>query len=102
MHFSGAVKVFFKYFPGFSGAGEVYLNASPAPEKPGKYLETPFQRRRSIYTHFIGAGEVPICTYLAPEQPKKPEKYFYTPAMEPPGDKMLKQLVHVYIVGLSH
>jgi len=75
-HFSGAGKVcintspalegVFKYFPGFSGAGKVYLNnspaletyflsdTSPAPDKPGKYLKTPFRRRRSIYTHFSG------------------------------------------------
>src|SRR6218665_538669 len=53
-----------------------------APEKPGKYLKTPFRRRRSVYTHFCGAGEVLICTYLAPERPEKPEKpekYLYTP-----------------------
>jgi len=54
----------------------VYLNISPAPEKPGKYLKTPFWRRRSIYTCFSGAGEVLIYTYLALE---KPEKYLYTP-----------------------
>src|SRR6218665_3998220 len=81
----------YKYFSGFSG--EVYLNispapekyylsdTSPAPEKPGKYLKTPFPRRRSIYTHFSGAGEVLIYTYLAPERPEKPEKYLYTPIM---------------------
>src|SRR6218665_1848178 len=67
----------YKYFSGFSG--EVYLNispapekyylsdTSPAPEKPGKYLKTPFQRRRSIntlfrrrrsaYIHLFGTGE---------------------------------------------
>src|SRR6218665_308597 len=79
----------YKYFSGFSG--EVYLNispapekyylsdTSPAPEKPGKYLKTPFPRRRSIYTHFSGSGEVLICTYLAPEKQEKPEKYLYTP-----------------------
>jgi len=77
----------FKYFPGFSGAGEVYLNispasekyylsdTSPAPKKPGKYLKTPFRRRRIIYTHLSGAGEVLIYTYLAPE------KYLYTPQL---------------------
>ena len=66
----------------------MYLNISPvpkkyflsdtfsAPEKPGKYLETP-----SIYTHFSGAGEVLIYTYLAPERPEKPEKYLYTPLL---------------------
>src|SRR6218665_3855226 len=87
----------YKYFSGFSGlsglsgAGEVYLNISPAPEKyylsdtspapkkPEKYLKTHFRRRRSIYTHFSGAGEVLIYTYLAPERPEKPEKYLYTP-----------------------
>src|SRR6218665_1684109 len=104
MHFSGAEKcvlillrrrkAVFKYFPDFSGAGEVYLDNSPAPEKyflydtspapeePGKYLKTPFRRRRSIYTHFSGAGEVLIYNYLAPERPEKPEKpekYLYTP-----------------------
>ena len=58
-----------KYFPVFSGAGEVYLNispapekyylsdTSPAPEKPGKYLKTHFRRRRSAYIHLFGAGE---------------------------------------------
>ena len=73
----------------FSGTGEVYLNTSPAlsiyiylsdtspaPEKPGKYLKTPFRPRRSIYTHFSGAREVIIYTYLASE---RPEKYLYTP-----------------------
>jgi len=30
--------------------------ATPAPEKPGNYLKTPFRRRTSIYTHFSGAG----------------------------------------------
>jgi len=76
----------YKYF-----SGEVYLNislapekyylsdTSPAPEKPGKYLETPFRRRRSIYTHFSGPGEVVIYTYLAPERSEKPDKYLYTP-----------------------
>jgi len=57
----------------------VYLNTSPAPEKPEKYLKTPFRRRRSIYTHFFGAGEVLIYTYLAPEKPEKPKKYLETP-----------------------
>ena len=52
---------------------------SPALEKPGKYLKTPFRRRRSIYTHLSGAGEVLIYTYLAPERSEKPEKYLYTP-----------------------
>ena len=59
----------FKYIPGFSGAGEVYLNislapdkynlydTSPAPEKPGKYLKTPFR-----------PGEVFIHTFMAPEK----------------------------------
>src|SRR6218665_1571599 len=39
-----------KYFPGFSGAGEVYLNTSPAPEKY-LYIYTyliPLWRRRSL------------------------------------------------------
>src|SRR6218665_394136 len=84
-------KCVFKYFPGFSGAGEVYLNTSPALSKyilicslsgageawevfkntfpaPEKYLYTLFRRRRSL-----------IYTYLAPERPEKPEKYLYTP-----------------------
>jgi len=39
------------------GTGEVFKYTSPAPEKPGKYLNTPFRRRRSIYTHLSGAGE---------------------------------------------
>ena len=56
---------------------------SSAPEKPEKYLKTPFRRRRSIYTHFSGAGEVLICTYLAPERPEKPEKYLYTSLIWP-------------------
>jgi len=68
----------FKYF---SGAGEVFLyiylsDTSPAPEKPVKYLKTPFRRRRSIYTHFSGTGEVFIYTCRAQEKPKK---YLYTP-----------------------
>src|SRR6218665_1252872 len=80
-YFSGAGKVcinkgVFKYLPGFSGAGEVYLNTSPAPEKyfyiytyliplrrrrslgsilktfsaPDKYLYTLFRRRKCLYT----------------------------------------------------
>src|SRR6218665_1425847 len=78
-YFSGAGKVgkiplrcrkgVFKYCPGFSGAVEVsdkyiYIKRRrsiqihfPAPEKPGKYLKTPFRRRRSVYTHLSGAGE---------------------------------------------
>ena len=52
----------------------MYISTSP---KPGKYLKTsPFRRRRSICTHFAGAGEVLIYIYLAPE---RPEKYLYTP-----------------------
>jgi len=54
----------------------VYLNISPAPEKyylfdtslapekPGKHLKTPFRPRRSIYTHFSGAGEVSAYIHL--------------------------------------
>src|SRR6218665_234017 len=97
-HFSGAGKVCintspapercFQILPRLFQRGEVYLNispalenynlsdTSPAPEKLGKYLKTPFRRRKSIYTHFSGAGEVLIYTYLAPE---RPEKYLYTP-----------------------
>jgi len=30
---------------------------SPAPNEPGKYLKTPFRRRRSAYIHLSGAGE---------------------------------------------
>jgi len=57
-----------------------YLSdTSPAPEKLVKYLKIPFRRRRSIYTHFSGAGEVLIYTYLVPERPEKQEKYLYTP-----------------------
>src|SRR6218665_4038444 len=63
----------------FFGAGKLFKYTSPAPGKPGMYLKTPFRRRRSIYTHFSGAGEVLIYTYLAPERPEKPEKYLYTP-----------------------
>jgi len=44
-----------------------------------KYFKTPFRRRRGMYTHFSGAEEVLIYTYLAPERPEKPEKYLYTP-----------------------
>jgi len=51
---------------------EVFKYTSPAPEKPGKYIETPHRRQRSIYTHLSGAGEVLIRTYLAPERPEKP------------------------------
>src|SRR6218665_28418 len=51
-------------------------NTSPAPEKPRKYLHTPFRRRRSIFTHFSGAREVFIYIYLGPEKPKK---HLYTP-----------------------
>ena len=86
----------FSILPRLLRRGEVYLNTSPAPdkyfyiylpdtspapEKPWKYLKTPLRRRRSIYTHFSGAGEVLIYTYLAPEKPgkpEKPEKYLYT------------------------
>ena len=83
----------YKYF---SGAGKVFFNtsqASPAPERYQisntsraleKYLDTllrageaweVFENNipRSNYTHFSGAGELLICTYLAPE------KYLYTP-----------------------
>ena len=35
----------YKYFPGFSGAGEVFKYISQAPGKPEKYLKTPFRRR---------------------------------------------------------
>ena len=62
----------------------IYRNTSPAPEKPGKYLKAPFRRRRSISTHFSGAGEVLIYTYLAqevPEKPEKPKKYLYIPKL---------------------
>src|SRR6218665_1817423 len=87
----------------------MYLfDTSPAPEKPGKYLKTPSdagevfihtfpapkkcfytliwhrrgrRSRRSIYTHFSGAEEVLLYTYLAPERPEKPEKYLYTPVL---------------------
>ena len=90
--------VFINSFPGFSGDGEVYLNSSPPPEKYlhiytspapkkfGNYLETPFRRRSSIYTHFSDAEEVFIYTYLASE---KPEKYLYTPHLSNtfPGPK---------------
>src|SRR6218665_1398822 len=64
----------------FSGAGEVFKYTSLAPEKPGKYLKTPFQHRRSIYTHISGAGEVFIYNYPAPD---KPEKHLYTPRLIP-------------------
>ena len=46
----------------YSGAGELFKYTSPAPEKPLKYLQTPFRRQISIYTHFSGAGEVLIHT----------------------------------------
>jgi len=62
MHFLTGV---YKYFSGF---GKLFLNtsqASPALEKTGKYLYTPF--RISIYEHFSGAGEVFIYTFLAPD-----------------------------------
>jgi len=57
-----------KYQISIESAREVFKYTSPAPEKPGKYLITPFRRRRSIYTHFSGAGEVLMYTYLAPER----------------------------------
>src|SRR6218665_930737 len=66
--------VVFKYFPGFSGTGEVYLNISLA-RRSITYL-IPLRRRRSlesIYKHLSGAREVFIHTYLALE------KYLYTP-----------------------
>jgi len=50
----------FKYFQGFSGAGDVYLNISPAPEKVFLYIYTyiiTLQRRRSVYIHLSGAGK---------------------------------------------
>ena len=108
-----------KYFPGFSGAGEVYLNtspalsiyiylsdSSPAPKKPGKYLKTPFRRRRSISTHFSGAGEAlrPIYTYLAPERSEKPEKYLYTLTCTAVGKVQVAQLrfrVHLEYIMFS-
>src|SRR6218665_2735837 len=34
-------------------AGEIFKYTSLAPEKPGKYLKTPFRRRRSICTHSL-------------------------------------------------
>src|SRR6218665_2539941 len=56
----------------------MYLSdTSPGPEKPGKYLYTPFRHRRSIYTHFSGFGELCIYTYL-----EKPENYLYTPLLD--------------------
>src|SRR6218665_3695009 len=72
-------KDIFIYFSGFSGAGEVYLNTSPAPKKYF-YIYTctyliPLQRRRSlgsIKKHLSGAGELVIYTFPAPE------KYLYT------------------------
>ena len=52
----------------FCGAREIFKCTSPAPEKPGKYLKTPFpapekylytlfRRRRIAYIHLSGAGE---------------------------------------------
>src|SRR6218665_2451895 len=49
-----------KYIEILLRAGPAFKYTSPAPEKSGKYLKTPFRRRRSIYTHFSGAGEVLI------------------------------------------
>ena len=44
-----------------SPAREKYYlsDTSPAPEKPGKFLKTPFRRRRSAYMYILlsGAGE---------------------------------------------
>ena len=69
-------------FNGCIGAGEVFKYTFPAPEKPGKYLKTPFRRLRSICTHLSGAEEVLIYTYLAPERPEKAgeagEAFIYT------------------------
>ena len=90
-YFSGAGKVFLNTSQAspaperlqisiyLESAGEVFKYTSPAPEKPGKYLKTPFRRRGSIYKHFSGAGQMLIYTYMAPERPEKPEKYLYTP-----------------------
>jgi len=95
-HFSGAGNVCLNTFQAspaperyqisvyLESAGDVFKYTSPALEKLGKYLKTPFRRRKSIYTHFSGTGEVliVICTYLAqerPEKPEKPEKHLYTP-----------------------
>jgi len=50
-----------------------FIYTSQASEKPRKYLHTPFRLRRSICTHFFGAGEVLVYTYMAPE------KHLYTP-----------------------
>jgi len=54
-------------------------------EKTGKYLKTPFLSRKSIYTHFPGAGEVFIYTYLESDIP---EKYLYTPFLSDPVGPM--------------
>ena len=69
-YFSGAGKVFLNTSQASPAPEKYFLsNASPAPEKPGKYLKTNFQRRRSSYTHISGAeleageaGEVFIYT----------------------------------------
>src|SRR6218665_1963795 len=106
----------------FSGAGKVYINTSPAPERCFQILPRLLRRRRRVFkffsgsgevlllrslpvpgeswevfkntfpvpekylytlfrcrTHFSGAGEVLIYTYLVPERPEKLEKYLYTP-----------------------
>ena len=95
-HFSGAGKVcivlrrrkgVFKYFPGFSGAGEMYLNTYPASEKyfyiyilfwylssageAWEVFKTPFRRQRSIYIHpaSVTIVSVYLSYYLAEVNP---------------------------------
>src|SRR6218665_4193590 len=73
LYISSKISGAYKYFSGFSGAKEVYINTSPAPEKCVKIL---FRRRNRVYKYFLGlsgAGEVFIYTHLSDTSPA-PEK----------------------------
>jgi len=54
----------------------VFKYISPAPQKPWKYLKTPFPRRRSIYTPFRRRRSAYNTLIMAPARPEKLEKYY--------------------------
>ena len=79
LYISSKISGAYKYFSGFSGAKEVYINTSPAPEKCVKIL---LRRRNDVYKYFLGfpgagAGEMFSYIYLSNTSPA-PDKYFYT------------------------
>ena len=65
----------------FSGAGKVYLNTSPVPERCFQILPRLLRRRRSVFKYLSGAGEVFIYIYLSDTSPapEKLGKYLKTP-----------------------